>query len=128
MKLEGAWDTPAPPLSRRRKDSFDSSLPNTSRASSPGRSSASERGGEEPRTSPIKPEEEVEVDLVKAELADGLTISSSDRILPVANFVCNLALNKNRKTQMTAKKECQGKNSERTLSGKLLGCPYAVEA
>ena len=81
-------------MSRRRNDSVDSSVPNSSRPSSLAPSSSSGHGGE--ALTPIKTEGENVEEVVKTE-DDGLTISSSDHRLPTATLVCNVALNKGRR-------------------------------
>ena len=96
------WSAPGLPqgvelASTRDPPTFEPSLPNTSRASSPGRSSSFDHGVGEPKSSPIKCEEEIEVEVAQTELQDGLAITSSDHTLPVANLVCHVALNKGRR-------------------------------
>ena len=86
-------------MSRRRKDSVDSSVLNSSRPSSPAPSSSSGRGDEgltRVKTEGVELGDEGVEEVVKTE-DDGLTISSSDHKLPSANFVCNVALNKGRR-------------------------------
>ena len=99
LGLEVDRDTPSPPMSRRRKNSLDSSLPDSSRTSSPARSSSSEKGDEEPTL--IKQEGDEVEEVVKTEVDDGLTMSSSDHKLPAANLVCNVALNKGRRRALS---------------------------